>query len=1038
VSSRLTIGDKYVLLRRLGKGGMAEVFLAKQLGTGGFEKLVVLKRTLPEYRNDARFRAMFLEEARCAADLRHPNVVDVLEVGEDTGQLYIAMEFLHGQNVMQIIERHRKRADRLPIAHALQIVIDAACGLHYAHTKHDLGGRAMHLVHRDVSPQNIVATYDGETKLVDFGIAKAFGRSFETRAGTVKGKACYMSPEQVRGDALDHRSDQFALGIVLYELLTGRRLFRRRTEPEVLTSILEDAVPPLAGAVPGFDTLLEAIVRRPLNKSPESRFSDCGAFALALESYLDGQGIAHGGKRLGRYLRRFFADEIEDDRTLGHARLGLSPLPASPEAETRAVQPPIGADEPPDPTATGRDRTVGHIVTAEQPFRSDASTELHGAAIPLASTNVIAPSGTLIGRDDELAHIHRRFEQGARVITLIGPGGVGKSRVALEYANRHLGDYTRQGGAWHVDLEHVRTASEIVVAVAQVLGADVAGSGALGERNQQVAAALAARGRTLLVLDPFEHLTALFDSTVQAWLAAAPGLRLLVTSESPLRLPGESAIELAPLPIPSPDAPAAAILGSQAVRMLLETARSIDPDYPAEPAAADVPMLARIARLLEGTPLALQLAAARLVEKTPSFVLGELSRPGADLGLHDTIAWSWSLLDGDARDCVMQLSVFSGGCDLAAAEAIVELRDRAPPIARVLDRLRDRSLLRVYEPRGLRGDQRFSLSRPVSVLAGKMLDLSGMRDEVELRHADFYTRRCADWARNIDGPGGVRLLLRLSLERQNLLAIAARSLQETEPSADGATRALTALLDADQALVATADAGHAARLTRAIDMAMEAAVDVSLIARALEARADARKRMGELESADGDFQGALDLARAQGDLWFEGVVLRNLSELRDEPEEAEQDARVAIDIFRRLGDRSMEGRALLSLARRRREAGAYDAAQRHATAALDIFRHVGDRRFEGRASGELARLAVARGKPKGARVLFSTALSIAREMGEPKQGGEVLLDLGRVYARLADTRAARSSLEKARDVFQRIGQESGVHDVEEELAKLKS
>ena len=269
------IAGRYTLLRKLASGGMAEVFLARQGGLEGFEKLVVVKRILPGFAQNPEFRAMFLDEARLAADLRHPNVVNIFDVGQDQGTYFIAMEYLHGQDLSALFHKHRERGEQLPLEHVLQLVMDAASGLHHAHTKTSIDGEPLHIVHRDISPHNLFVTYDGVTQVLDFGIARARRRGVQSDAGVVKGKFAYLAPEALEGAELDARADQFALGIVLFELTTLSRLFQRQSDAEVLRAVMEGRIPRPAERVPGYPAALEDIVMRSLSREREHRYPDC-------------------------------------------------------------------------------------------------------------------------------------------------------------------------------------------------------------------------------------------------------------------------------------------------------------------------------------------------------------------------------------------------------------------------------------------------------------------------------------------------------------------------------------------------------------------------------------------------------------------------------------------------------------------------------------------------------------------------------------------------------------------------------------------
>jgi eukaryotic-like serine/threonine-protein kinase len=282
------IFSKYRLLARLGSGGMAEVFLAVTGSPGGFNKLQVLKvlrSDLPEQeRRD--FASMFRDEGRLAARLSHPNIVQSYEVGSEEGHDFIAMEFLEGQPLSHIQERTWQGGPEFGLEMQLQVLCCVLEGLEYAHTLRDYDGRGLHIVHRDVSPQNIFVTYSGHTKLVDFGIAKTL-ESHKTRAGVVKGKVPYMAPEQVLGGALDHRADLFSVGVILWEAIARRHMHGNAQVYELLRNVVQGMLPTLREVVPNVPPELERVVARALAHKPEDRYPDASSFRDDLSAFLE-------------------------------------------------------------------------------------------------------------------------------------------------------------------------------------------------------------------------------------------------------------------------------------------------------------------------------------------------------------------------------------------------------------------------------------------------------------------------------------------------------------------------------------------------------------------------------------------------------------------------------------------------------------------------------------------------------------------------------------------------------------------------------
>ncbi|MFY3746318.1 serine/threonine-protein kinase, partial [Anaeromyxobacter sp. Red801] len=324
---------KYRLVELLASGGMADVWRAEVAGAAGVVKEVALKRVRGEHGARSDFVRMFIEEARLASRLTHANVVQVFEFDQVDGRYYIAMELVRGRHLGQVVERAREAGVRLGLARAVHACAEVARGLSYAHRLAD-GGRPLGLVHRDVSPHNVLVSFEGEVKLADFGIARAMSQGGFTDPGTVKGKLAYMAPEQARGAPLDARADVFALGVVLWELCAGRRLFARDSEAATLAAVLEGAPPPPPSAwndeVP---PELDALVLAALERDPANRTASAGELATALSRVL---------------LRLAQAPEDWDLRALMH-RLWPdgAAAPAGPGSQPTRVQPVLLAAEPP-------------------------------------------------------------------------------------------------------------------------------------------------------------------------------------------------------------------------------------------------------------------------------------------------------------------------------------------------------------------------------------------------------------------------------------------------------------------------------------------------------------------------------------------------------------------------------------------------------------------------------------------------------------------------------------------------------------------
>ena len=301
---------KYRLIAELGHGGMAEVYLALASGPAGFNKLVVIKQIRQQFAEDPEFLTMFLDEARLAARLNHPNVVQTNEVGEDGGRYFIAMEYLEGQPLNRVLNRLGKdKSDALTLPMQLTVLVETLAGLHHAHELCDFDGTPLSVVHRDMSPHNIFVTYAGQVKIVDFGIAKALSSSSETRTGVLKGKIGYMAPEQAMGERVDRRADIFSVGMILWEMITGKRMFKGLPDVAALQRIVNGDLPSPRTIIPGLSDRLEAVCLKALARDRDQRYATAAELASDLEDVVHDLGVRGSPRDVGRLISTAFEGE---------------------------------------------------------------------------------------------------------------------------------------------------------------------------------------------------------------------------------------------------------------------------------------------------------------------------------------------------------------------------------------------------------------------------------------------------------------------------------------------------------------------------------------------------------------------------------------------------------------------------------------------------------------------------------------------------------------------------------------------------------
>ncbi len=356
-----TAFGKYTIFARLGSGGMADALLAMLHGDLGFQKLVVLKRMHSSLGRDSHFVRMFLDEARLAARLSHPNVVATSEVGEIDGHYFIAMEYLEGLSLDRIVRKYIQLGGGIPLGFLFRVLCDSLEGLHHAHELRDFGGSALGVVHRDVTPSNLFVTSDGMAKVLDFGIAKAATHDEATRTGMLKGKLAYMSPEQFYSDPVDRRADLWSMGVLIWEMVTGRRLFKGNNDALTYQNIVSMEIPPVGGYRPDAPPEIDDVIARALQRDRNERYQDAEAMRRDMERILTNSLRAFSRADVASLMRVTFGEVLEENRET--IRAFASPTPPRANAayglsSAGEIKPGAGMTFPPtssqvDPRALG-------------------------------------------------------------------------------------------------------------------------------------------------------------------------------------------------------------------------------------------------------------------------------------------------------------------------------------------------------------------------------------------------------------------------------------------------------------------------------------------------------------------------------------------------------------------------------------------------------------------------------------------------------------------------------------------------------------
>jgi predicted ATPase len=932
----------YEIVAPLGAGGMGEVYRARDTR---LERSVAIKILPAAFYADIDHLHRFEQEARSASALSHPNIVTIYELGQDASTHYIAMELIEGKTLRELLV-----SGLLPIRKAIEIAAQVAEGLAKAH---EAG-----IAHRDLKPENLMVSHDGFVKILDFGLAKLALPSgelsdmrtmptWQTQPGLVLGTVEYMSPEQAGGRQLDFRSDQFSFGLVLYEMVTGKRAFQRSTAAETLVAILREQAEPIGMQNPDAPAPLGWVIERCLAKEPDKRYVSTRDLARELAAIRD----------------RF----------------------------------------------------------SEKPVRQ---VETRPTNLPVQRTG-------FVGREKEVAAAKELLlREDVRLVTVTGPGGIGKTRLAVQVASGLVERFP--GGAHFVPLSPVSDPGLIASVIVQTLGIrEAGGQSPLEILKESLQASL--RAPMLLLLDNFEHLVQAAP-TVAELLAMGPNLKILVTSRAALHVYGEHEFPVPPLALPdSRSMPPEALSQYPAVALFLQRAVAAKPDFELnrENAAAVTEICAR----LDGLPLAIELAAARVKVLSPSAMRTRLASrlqlltggardlPQRQQTLRAAIDWSYDLLNAAEQKLFRRLSAFVGGCTLEGVEAVCDTKgDLDLDLLDGMASMVDKSLVQQVEQ--AKGESRFVMLETLREYALEKLEASGEQALTKRAHAAYCLVLAEEDVTEQSGAEGAEWLERFALEHDNFRA-GLEWLTETGDAEWGLRlgAALFRFWEMREYLAEGRD-----RLGKLLKLA-RAAAPTKARARALFAAGVLAGEQGDYASAEALIRESLDIAGQLCDKQGVAVSLNALAvHARDRG-----DVAVARSLFeeslvqwRESGDQKAVARSLSNLGNVVKLQGDYARARSLYAECLSIFRGLGDRTGVAWSMNHQGDVARDQGDAAAAQTLYEQGLAIFRELDDRWGIAGTLADLGSLAREERNYPRAHSLYGESIRIFQELGHKRGI------------
>jgi predicted ATPase len=933
----------YEIVASVGAGGMGEVYRATDTR---LNRSVAIKLLPAKFSVDGDRLQRFEQEARSASALNHPNIVTIYELGCDGPTHYIAMELVEGKTLRELIT-----SGSLPMRKAIEIAAQVADGLTKAH---EAG-----ITHRDIKPENLMVSHDGFVKILDFGLAKLASPSGDhlnmavtfgamTQAGEVMGTAEYMSPEQAEGRPVDFRSDQFSFGLVLYEMVTGKRAFHRSTMVETMVAILREQPDPIVGQNPDAPAPLCWAIERCLAKEPEKRYATTRDLARELAAIRD----------------RF----------------------------------------------------------AEKPMKQ---VEARPANLPAQRTG-------FVGREREVTLAKELLlRPDVRLVTITGPGGIGKTRLGVQVANALTENFP--GNIHFVPLAPLSDPALIPSVMVQAMGIRAAGGQSplqiLNENLQDPQ-----RAPILLLLDNFEHVMEAAPM-VAALLAMGPNLKILVTSRAALHVYGEHEFPVPPLALPDTRSkPSVQVLSEcPAVVLFVQRAIAAKPDF--ELNGQNALAVAEICARLDGLPLAIELAAARVKVLSPSSMLtrlqsrlqlltgGSRDLPQRQQTLRAAMDWSYDLLSAAEQKLFERLSVFVGGSNLEGVEAVCDAKaDLELDLLDGMASLVDKSLVQQAEQ--TIGESRFVMLQTIHEYAFEKLEASGEKALTKRAHAAYCLILAEEEATEQNAAEVANWLEHMTLEHDNFRA-ALEWLTETGDAAWGLRlgAALFRYWEMREYFVEGRD-----QLGKVLKLA-GAAAPTKARARALFAAGVLAGEQGDYASADAMVGESLDITRQLGDKQGVAVSLNALAVLgrdRGAVEVARFQFEDALQLWRELGDQKAIARALSNLANVVKLQGDNARALSLYAECLSIFQELGDGTGVAWSINYQGDVARDQGDSAAARILYERALTIFRELDDRWGIAGTLADLGSLAREQQSYSAAHSLYGESLRIFKDLEHKRGI------------